>query len=120
MRAMKTFAHMRNAAAIAATFMIVAFVPPAHSKTPAPQRSWTEEKCVRYREAWIDVLERWGRDDLSAEFMERHTAFIDGGCTAKANVCPRSAKELEIANVLTIRAMNARTASSFLPFACPG
>jgi hypothetical protein len=35
-----------------------------------------------------------------------------------ADVCPRSGEEIETANVLTIAAMNAGMASTFLPFAC--
>ena len=81
-------------------------------------RSWTEEKCVRYRDAWTGALARWGREGLSRDFIARHEAFIAGGCTGESNVCPRSAREIELANVLTIRAMNAGMASTFLPFAC--
>jgi hypothetical protein len=47
-----------------------------------------------------------------------HEAFLASGCTARAAVCPRSAEELEIANVMVVLAMNAGTASTFLPFSC--
>jgi hypothetical protein len=50
--------------------------------------------------------------------VERHEAFLASGCTAKADVCPRSSEELEVANFLVVLAMNAGTASTFLPFAC--
>ena len=52
------------------------------------------------------------------EFIERHQAFLASGCTATADVCPRSPEELEVANALVILAMNAGSASTFLPFAC--
>lgn len=82
------------------------------------ERTWPEEKCFRYDRGWNDVLTRWGTEGLSAEFLSSHNAFIEGGCVAKANVCPRSDRELEIANVLSIAAINASMTGSFLPFAC--
>lgn len=80
--------------------------------------SWTVEKCNRYKKAWSDALERFGRIGLGQEFIDRHEAFLAGGCTAQANVCPKSKEELDLANVLTIRAMNAGMGSTFMPFAC--
>jgi hypothetical protein len=84
----------------------------------AQQRSWSEEKCVRYQKAWVELLKRSGKEGLGTEFMEQHNAFIENGCTTAGDVCPRSPRELDVANVLTIRAMNAGMASTFLPFAC--
>ena len=81
-------------------------------------QSWTEVKCARYTKAWTDALVRRGKRGLSQEFIDRHEAFLASGCTARADVCPRSAEELDLANILTISAMNAGTASTFLPFAC--
>jgi hypothetical protein len=86
--------------------------------TSATKRNWIEEKCFRYRQAWNDLLARRGTDRLSQDFIDQNTAFIDGGCTAKADVCPSTERDLEFANILTIRAMNAGTASSFPPFVC--
>ena len=84
-----------------------------------PQASWTEEKCARYRAAWVHLLaRRGGTKDLGPEFIASHDAFLASGCTAKADVCPRSGPELDVANMLVIAAMNAGTASTFLPFAC--
>ena len=80
--------------------------------------SWSEVKCARYKTAWTQALARRGRRGLGQEFVDRHEAFLASGCTGKADVCPRSAEELELANILTILAMNAGTASTFLPFAC--
>ncbi len=80
---------------------------------------WTEEKCRRYRAAWDTLSSRTGRRGLGPEFIERHEAFLVSGCTIQGDVCPRSAGELEAANMLTIMAMNAGMASTFLPFGCP-
>lgn len=80
--------------------------------------SWTEEKCVRYRRAWSEFLARRGRQGLGSGFVEAHEAFLASGCTARADVCPRSPEELDAANMLTIAAMNAGMSATFLPFAC--
>jgi hypothetical protein len=79
---------------------------------------WSALKCARYKEAWTEALARRGKTGLGREFIERHEAFLAAGCTGKADVCPRSAEELDLANILVIRAMNAGTASTFLPFSC--
>ena len=81
-------------------------------------KPWRVVKCERYRQAWAEVRKRWGGEGLGPVFIERHDAFLASGCTADADVCPRSAREIEIANILTIAAMNAGTASTFLPFVC--
>lgn len=90
---------------------------PAAAQVPRAE-SWTVEKCNRYKKAWADALERFGRKGLGPEFIERHEAFLAGGCSDLTGVCPRSKEELDLANVLTIRAMNAGMGSTFLPFAC--
>ena len=81
-------------------------------------QSWMEEKCARYAKAWNDALARRGTNGLGVEFLASHEAFLATGCTAKRDVCPRSTEEFELANILTIAAMNAGTASTFPPFAC--
>ncbi|MCD6070209.1 MAG: hypothetical protein K0Q80_1860 [Microvirga sp.] len=83
-----------------------------------PPKSWPEVKCERYGNAWTEALIRRGRQGLSPEFVERHEAFLASGCTAQANVCPRSTEELDLANIMVVAAMNAGTASTFPPFAC--
>jgi len=82
------------------------------------QQSWPEVKCARYKQGWSDALARMGRQGLGKEFLDRHEAFIASGCLKEADVCPRSAEELELANVMVMVAMNAGTASTFPPFAC--
>ncbi|MBB4040682.1 hypothetical protein GGR34_002339 [Microvirga flocculans] len=81
-------------------------------------KSWPEVKCERYSKAWAEALARRGTRGLSQEFIERHDAFLASGCTARADVCPRSAEELDMANIMVVAAMNAGTASTFPPFFC--
>jgi len=83
-----------------------------------PQQSWPEVKCARYRKAWAEALARRGTKGLGQEFLDRHEAFLASGCTAQADVCPRSEEELTLANIMVVAAMNAGTASTFPPFAC--
>ncbi len=92
------------------TFPVVAAQPSA--------TSWTAEKCVRYKDAWSAYIRRAGTSGLSPDFIAAHQAFIDSGCLQGRNVCPKSPEEFNAANAMTIRAMNAGTASTFLPFAC--
>lgn len=94
-----------------------ASAPPAVAQEGRPT-GWSGVKCERYARAWSDLLARRGRGGLSQDFVERHDAFLASGCTAKGDVCPRSAAELEVANIMVVLAMNAGTASTFPPFAC--
>jgi hypothetical protein len=83
-----------------------------------PPKSWPEVKCERYSKAWSEALARRGTRGLGQEFLERHEAFLASGCTTRADVCPRSGEELDMANMMVVAAMNAGTASTFPPFAC--
>ncbi|KAF0123876.1 MAG: Uncharacterized protein FD152_3216 [Xanthobacteraceae bacterium] len=65
------------------------------------------QKCDRYRQGWEDALRRRGTEGLSP-----------GGCLGPADICPRDGAETDLANVMTVRAMNAGMASTFLPWAC--
>jgi hypothetical protein len=104
-------------AALAASLSLAA-APSCAGTQGGRAPSWSEVKCARYKQAWADALARRGTRGLGQEFLGRHEAFLASGCTARADVCPRSAEELHMANVLVIAAMNAGTASTFLPFAC--
>jgi hypothetical protein len=84
----------------------------------AAQRSWNEEKCVRYGDAWPEALARFGQQGLGDAFLAAHDAFLASGCVSREPVCPRSRQEEDIANAMTIVAMNAGMASSFVPFRC--
>lgn len=90
---------------------------PAHAEDPAVE-AWAKEKCVRYERAWKRATDFVGREGISREFIEGNEKFIADGCSSGADVCPRSAEEIKLANVLTMAAMNFGTASSFLPFVC--
>lgn len=110
-------AFARVPAAVAA-LVLIASAGAALSQA-GPSRSWTDEKCHRYRQASEDALQRQGRAGLSAEFLAAHERFIAGGCNGPERICPRSQREIDLANILTVRAMNAGMASTFLPWACP-
>ncbi|HEV2558559.1 MAG TPA: hypothetical protein VGU45_08035 [Microvirga sp.] len=83
-----------------------------------PQPNWPEVKCGRYAAAWTEALRRKRPQGLSIDFVERHDAFIARGCRESTHVCPRSAEELAMANVMVVAALNAGMASTFPPFAC--
>jgi hypothetical protein len=89
---------------------------PAAAQAPAP-RGWTEEKCSRYALSWTEALARFGQTGLGEDFLARHEAFLASGCRTR-DVCPRSPQELAMADIMTIAAMNAGMASSFVPFIC--
>jgi hypothetical protein len=114
--------------------MVLAFLPLAAAAEPVStiiadresglsaqaqsRLGWTAEKCRRYRIAWTQLMQRRGRTGLSESFLAGHDAFIARDCQDPRDVCPRSPGELEVANAMTIAAMNAGTASTFPPFAC--
>lgn len=89
---------------------------PAMAQEPAPTQ-WQVTKCRVYADALADAR-RDREGALSKPFLDGNEAFIARGCTERVPVCPRTEADLEIANILTIVAMNAGTASTFLPFAC--
>lgn len=105
----------------AAVVLLAGFVAsgaaPSSAQEPQPH-SWPEVKCARYRKAWSDALAHRGLEGLSREFLDRHEAFLASGCTTQGDVCPRSAEELDLANMMVVAAMNAGTASTFPPFSC--
>ena len=81
--------------------------------------SWPDVKCSRYRKAWSQAIAKTGTAGLGREFLVRHEAFLASNCTIAAHVCPRSDEEFRLANLMVVLAMNAGTASTFPPFACP-
>lgn len=92
-------------------------IAPVQADEPAVE-AWAKEKCVRYERAWKRATDFVGPSGISAEFIQGNEKFIADGCSSGADVCPRSAEEIKLANVLTMAAMNFGTASSFLPFVC--
>jgi hypothetical protein len=104
----------------AAAFLLASLVAigsPAVAQESRSQ-SWPEVKCARYKKSWSDALARVGARGLGQEFLVSHEAFLASGCTARADVCPRSEEELHLANIMVVLAMNAGTASTFPPFFC--
>lgn len=83
-----------------------------------PARGWAAEKCDRYARAWPEALARFGTQGLSPAFLEGHAQFLASGCRERRDLCPETPAELAIADAMTIVAMNAGAASTFLPFTC--
>jgi hypothetical protein len=104
------------AAPVLLTLAAASLLPASAQDSRTP--TWPEVKCARYTKSWTEALARRGTQGLSPEFLASHEAFLASGCTAQADVCARSPQELELANIMVIRAMNAGTASTFLPFTC--
>ncbi|MBK9082289.1 MAG: hypothetical protein IPL88_09550 [Rhizobiales bacterium] len=108
---------MRRAAPVVA--LALALLGPASAaRAQEPPQDWREVKCARYTQAARAYFARRGLDGLSADFLAAHDAFLTSGCDIR-RTCPRTAADLAAANVLTVLAMNAGAASTFLPFACP-
>lgn len=98
---------------------IAAIAPPRPALAQLPEsKSWGEQKCERYAKAWTEALARRGRKGLGETFLAEHEAFLVSGCTEQGRVCPRSAEEFDLANIMVVAAMNAGMASTFPPFAC--
>jgi hypothetical protein len=113
---------MRRLPTLAAFAALLAFTAasgtaPVNAQDSRPQ-SWPEVKCARYKKAWSDALAHRSTKGLSQQFIERHEAFLASGCMTRGDVCPRSAEELDLANMMVVAAMNAGTASTFPPFSC--
>ena len=105
-------------AAAGAAITAVTLAAPLPAAAQAEPDNWVAVKCARYRTVWEQGLARMGTAGLSPAFLERHAAFLASGCTAKADVCARSDREIALANAMIIMAMNAGMASTFPPFAC--
>jgi hypothetical protein len=108
---------MRLPASFCALFLVLSMPVPVQAQLPAA-KSWSEQKCERYTKAWTEALRRRGRKGLSERFLADHAAFLAAGCQEGGNVCPRSAEEFDLANIMVVAAMNAGMASTFPPFAC--
>jgi hypothetical protein len=96
--------------------LTVAFVVAAVS--PAAADDWTARKCVLYGDAWDYLMADGVPEGVSAEFVAGHEAFVASGCQARGHVCPESAAEREIADMLSLMAVAEGMAGSFLPFGC--
>jgi hypothetical protein len=92
---------------------------PAGADGAQVKRDWPQEKCFRYGRDWSEALRRYGRDGLSGEFVTGNEAFVGSGCARRGKICPRSAKDLRLADALAIRVVNEGMSTTFLPFDCP-
>lgn len=81
-------------------------------------QSWPQKKCAFYAKAWRELLELSNRTGVTDGFIRGNVEFIAAGCSNGADVCPASKADIDLANQLTMAAMNFGTASSFLPFIC--
>lgn len=112
------FAFHCPTAILFAAALITTSMLPARAQ-PAPPENWPAIKCERYTKAYGEALSKLGRKGLSPDFLNAHEAFLASGCSIKGEVCPRSAEELNLANVMVVMGMNQGMASTFMPFACP-
>lgn len=90
-------------------------VPPAFAEE---QSAWQQQKCALYADAWSRALETVGPDDINYNFLASNENFIASGCMESAGICPRSNRERDIADLLTMVLMNEGAASTFAPFRC--
>jgi len=104
---------MRVLTALAASSFLAT---PALAQEPAFSE-WQITKCRVYAQAFEDAA-AGDADNLSRSFVDENEAFVAQGCVERVAVCPRTQADLDVANILTIAAMNAGAASTFLPFAC--
>ena len=109
---------MRLRRRLVATFMLLCAGAVVVNAAQA-KRSWSEEKCFRYERDWNEALRRFGRAGVSTEFLGGVDAFVRSGCESLAKVCPRTAKDRELVDVLAIRVVNEGMSTTFLPFDCP-
>lgn len=112
------FAFHRSTVALFGAALLAASALPGQAQ-PTPPENWPAIKCERYSKAYAEALAKLGRKGLSQDFLDAHEAFLVSGCSIKGEVCPRSAEELNLANVMVIMGMNQGMASTFMPFACP-
>lgn len=97
--------------------LIVACAPAQAEDTAAD--AWTRQKCDLYSAAWQNVPDIHDMTGASPQFLAQHQGFIDSGCTSDEKICATTARDLELANLMTLLSMNEGMASTFAPFGCP-
>lgn len=105
---------------LAGTALVAALLssaPGIAAETGEPS-AWQAEKCRRYAASYEEAVGRLTSRGIGDAFARSHAAFVASGCTAPADVCPRSDEELRLANVLVMLGMNRGLSSTFMPFAC--
>lgn len=88
----------------------------ASAQSAAPQ-DWTARKCDLYGRAWQHVSAGGDLTGVGPDFSAAHDDFLASGCTRRA-VCPRTAREISLADLLSLMAVAEGMAGSFLPFTC--
>lgn len=103
-------------------FALLGFLVLTTAATVATARAdaWSEKKCALYADAWSRVVEWRGGNGLGEDFVSGNKRFIDGGCSTPASVCPKSAAEFAVADMLSMMAVSQGITGSFLPFGCKG
>lgn len=111
----------RHYSTLAAVLLVGLATMSAHSglAQSAEGDNWTERKCVLYTAAWRHIADGGVPEGVSDEFLADHDAFLASGCLDRGHVCPRSPREMEIADMLSLMAVAEGMAGSFLPFGCP-
>jgi len=111
-----------SAALILGALLLLPVSSASAQTEPAPPSqitgAWPEVKCQRWRSAYDEALRRFSRKGLGQEFITGNEAFIASGCQTPPDVCPRSAEELNFANVMVMAGMNAGLSSTFMPYTC--
>jgi hypothetical protein len=99
---------------------VVALAVTAHAAVATETSAWQDQKCAAYQAAWEKLTASLDLSQVNYAFLAGNENFIASGCLAHdMPICARSDVELEAANALTLVAMNAGAASTFLPFRCP-
>ena len=109
--------HFKKLAAVLPVALVVLSSQSALAQG-AEGETWTERKCVLYTATWNHIAGDGTPDGVSEEFVADHDAFLASGCLDRGHVCPRSPRELEIADMLSLMAVAEGMAGSFLPFNC--
>jgi len=104
--------------ALAAAVLPALAGSPAVAASDGTNRDWRQEKCFRYARDWDEALRRYGRDGISAGFLDGNAAFIRSRCVAPGKICPATAKDRTLVDVLAIRVVNEGMSTTFLPFDC--
>lgn len=104
-----------NKAIFLATLFLTGFIGTENSFA---SNDWTQKKCTFYAQAFDQILAEVGPKGLSERFIAENRAFIKAGCSNGTDICPVSDEEFEVANRLSIAAVNFGTTGSFLPFLC--
>lgn len=113
---------MRNPARtlILGMMLLSVILPTGLSLLPgnAHSASWRETKCALYQQHRDQTRATMPNDAMGEMFNQQEQTFIASGCTARVYVCPQSKAELDYANLMSVKMMNAGATGSFLPFVC--